>query len=108
MYNQSDEQVKSILDVWKIIEVLTPFKNDTLTKYFEAIEGYKERQDKREKFYYELEDHEALYLLKDAPFEDFDKNELKVDLTKNKVEVYWNIYLGYLKWSEAEVAILKK
>ncbi|KJV92470.1 DEAD/DEAH box helicase [Rickettsia bellii] len=108
MYNQSDEQVKNVLDVWKIIEVLTPFKNDTLTKYFEAIEEYKEGQDKREKFYHKLKDHEALYLLKDAPFENFDKSELKIDLTKSKVEVYWNIYLGYLKWSEAEVAILKK
>ena len=106
--NQSDEQVKNVLDVWKIIEVLTPFKNDTLTKYFEAIEEYKEGQDKREKFYHKLENHEALYLLKDAPFENFDKSELDIDFSKNKVEVYWNIYLGYLKWSEAEVAILKK
>ncbi|AFB31335.1 MULTISPECIES: hypothetical protein [spotted fever group] len=37
MYNQSDEQIKSILDVWKIIEVLTPNKNENLNRYFEII-----------------------------------------------------------------------
>ncbi|WP_148194425.1 hypothetical protein [Rickettsia massiliae] len=37
MYNQSNEQIKSILDVWKIIEVLTPNKNENLNRYFEII-----------------------------------------------------------------------
>ena len=44
MYNQSDEQIKSILDVWKIIEVLTSNKNENLNRYFEII---REHTDKK-------------------------------------------------------------
>lgn len=37
-----------------------------------------------------------------------DKTKLGIDLEKNEVAVHWHIYLGYLKWSEAELDILKK
>ncbi|MFP3121033.1 hypothetical protein GCO76_06565 [Rickettsia sp. R2] len=37
-----------------------------------------------------------------------DKTKLGIDLEKNEVAVYWHIYLGYLKWSEAALDILKK
>lgn len=43
-----------------------------------------------------------LFLLRDKPFEEFNKKDLDIDLNENDVAVYWNIYLGYLKWSEAE------
>ncbi|MFY9589230.1 DEAD/DEAH box helicase [Rickettsia endosymbiont of Halotydeus destructor] len=105
MYNQSPEQVKSILDVWKIIEVIKPTKNENLNSYFELIKKHTEQE---EKFYCELRNQEALFLLKDAPFENFDKQKLGIDLNENDVTVYWNIYLGYLKWSDAEVDIWKK
>ncbi len=32
LYNQSPENIKSVLDVWKIIEILTPTKNETLNR----------------------------------------------------------------------------
>ncbi|WP_341793461.1 MULTISPECIES: AAA domain-containing protein [unclassified Rickettsia] len=105
MYNQSLEQVKSILDVWKIIEVIKPTKNENLNNYFELIKKHTEQE---EKFYCELKNHEALFLLKDAPFESFDKQKLGIDLNENDVTVHWNIYLGYLKWSDAEIDIWKK
>ncbi|MGG2344732.1 hypothetical protein [Rickettsia amblyommatis] len=37
-----------------------------------------------------------------------DKTKLGIDLEKNEVAVHWHIDLGYLKWSEAELDILKK
>lgn len=62
MYNQSDEQVKNVLDVWKIIEVLTPNKNETLNSYFTYVqkhaatqkEFYKEISKKKLFFYYRM------------------------------------------------------
>nr|WP_016926545.1 hypothetical protein [Rickettsia conorii] len=37
-----------------------------------------------------------------------DKTKLGIDLEKNEVAVHWHIYLGYLKWSEAALDLLKK
>lgn len=105
MYNQSDEQIKSILDLWKIIEVLTPNKNENLNRYFEII---REHTDKEGSFSCKLDKKETLFFLKDVPFEKLDKTKLGIDLEKNEVAVHWHIYLGYLKWSEAELDILKK
>lgn len=105
MYNQSDEQVKNVLDVWKIIEVLTPNKNETLNSYFTYVQKHAATQ---KEFYKEISKKEALFLLQDAPFEKLDKTKLDIDLNENEVAVHWHIYLGYLKWSEAEIDILKK
>ncbi|ABV75401.1 hypothetical protein A1C_05830 [Rickettsia akari str. Hartford] len=65
MYNQSDEHIKSILDVWKIIEVLTPNKNENLNRYFEIIRS---NTDKKDNFSCRLDEQEKLFCLKDAPF----------------------------------------
>lgn len=105
MYNQSDEQVKNVLDVWKVIEVLTPNKNENLNRYFEII---REHTDQKGSFSCKLDKKETLFFLKDAPFEKLDKNKLGFELEKYEVAVHWHIYLGYLKWSEAEIDILKK
>ena len=111
MYNQSDEQIKSILDVWKIIEVLTPNKNENLNRYFEIIRS---NTDKKGSFSYNLDKNkkETLFFLKDAPFEKLDKKELgkelEINLNEYEVVVHWHVYLGYLKWSAAEIDLLKK
>ncbi|BDU59779.1 hypothetical protein FLA4_01890 [Candidatus Rickettsia kotlanii] len=63
VYNQSDKQIKSILDVWKIIEVLTPNKNENLNRYFEIIREY---TDKKGSFSCKLDKKETLFFLKDA------------------------------------------
>lgn len=107
MYNQSPEQVKSILDVWKIIEVLTPNKNENLNKYYEELEKHKKGNG--ETFCKKLSDNDALLLLKDNPFKNvINKQNLGIDLTKYEVSIYWNVYLGYLDWSTAEIDIIKK
>ncbi|WP_341789915.1 hypothetical protein [Rickettsia endosymbiont of Polydrusus tereticollis] len=107
MYNQSPEQVKSILDVWKIIEVLTPNKNENLNKYYEELEKHKKGNGGT--FCKKLSDNDALLLLKDNPFKNvINKQNLGIDLTKYEVSIYWNVYLGYLDWSTAEIDIIKK
>ncbi len=58
MYNQSDEQSKSILSVWKIIEVLTPNKNENLNRYFAII---REHTDKKCSFSCKLDKKETLF-----------------------------------------------
>ncbi|AEK75107.1 hypothetical protein RHHCN13_08210 [Rickettsia conorii subsp. heilongjiangensis] len=58
MYNQSDEQSKSILSVWKIIEVLTPNKNENLNRYFAII---REHTDIKGSFSCKLDKKETLF-----------------------------------------------
>ncbi|HJD55784.1 MAG TPA: AAA family ATPase [Rickettsia endosymbiont of Pyrocoelia pectoralis] len=105
MYNQTDKQIKSILDVWKIIELSTPSKNETLNSYFAYAQ--KHVTDQKE-FYKEINKKEALFLLQDAPFEKFNKETLKKELPDYDICVHWHLYLGYLNWTEAEIAIEEK
>ncbi|MGX6960293.1 MAG: AAA family ATPase [Rickettsia endosymbiont of Pentastiridius leporinus] len=105
MYNQTDEQIKAILDVWKIIELSTPSKNETLNSYFAYAQ--KHATDQKE-FYKEINKKEALFLLQDAPFEKFNKETLKKELPDYDICVHWHLYLGYLNWTEAEIAIEEK
>ncbi|AFC70793.1 hypothetical protein [Rickettsia australis] len=109
MYNQSDEQIKSILDVWKIIEVLTPNKNENLNKYFEIISS---NTDKKGNFSCRLDEQDKLLFSKDAQFKKLYKKELGIELNinldENEVAVHWHVYLGYLKWSAAAIDLLKQ
>ncbi|WP_218459762.1 hypothetical protein [Rickettsia sp. TH2014] len=105
MYNQSDEQIKSIVDVWKIIELSTPPKNATLNSYF----AYAQKQATQQKeFYKEINKKDSLFLLQDAPFEKFNKGKLKAELPDYDICVHWHLYLSYLNWTEAEIAIEEK
>lgn len=105
MYNQSDEQVKNVLDVWKIIELSTPSKNETLNSYFSYAQKHAATQ---KEFYKEISRKEALFLLQDAPFEKFNKESLRATAPGYDVFVHWHLYLGYLNWTEAEIAIEAK
>ncbi len=59
-------------------------------------------------FYKEINKKEAIFLLQDAPFEQFDKNKLKKACPGYDIYVHWHLYLGYLNWTEVEIAIEKK
>ncbi len=105
MYNQTDKQVKDVLDVWKIIELSTPPKNETLNSYFTYVQKHAATQ---KEFYKEISKKEALFLLQDAPFEKFNKEELRAAVPGYDIFVHWHLYLGYLNWTEAEIAIEEK
>lgn len=105
MYNQTNEQIKSVLDVWKIIELSTPPKNGTLNNYFTYVQKHAATQ---KEFYKEISKKEALFLLQDAPFEKFNKEELQAAVPGYDIFVHWHLYLGYLNWTDAKIAIEEK
>lgn len=104
MYDYSSEQVKAVLDVWQIIELLNPTSNETLEDYLaKARTIYKNGRLE----FINLHNSERLFLQQNNPFQKY-AHDKSIEYEDYEAHVFWHIYIKYLNWTKAEAAIRKK
>ena len=100
MYNHSKKKVKSLLDVWKVIEILTPTSSEDLKLYLKDREELKDKKLRRKDY---ENKGETLYLFEDMSSVMDNRHE-----KSDEDEVWWKVYIGAINWGEAEKDIQAK
>lgn len=98
IYNQNQQKVTNILNVWQAIELLTPALSEKFRKYIKTAQTLKANEN-------ELRDitdraHES-FLLSNEPFKKEVNKEIAINSNEDAI-MYWHAYVGYIDWSKAE------
>ena len=100
MYNNDKNKIKSLLDVWKVIEILTPSPSEDLKLYLKDREELKGEKLRRKEYKNGLE---TLYLFEDISSVIDERPEENDDY-----EIWWKVYIGAINWGVAESDIQAK
>ena len=103
MYNFDNQTKINILNVWKLIEILTPAKCSSIERYLAEIQDHKnELLEFKAGFDCEIQD--KAYRIQDEPF----KSHNFVPNPDKKISIiFWHAYMGYVDWQRAEQEIQK-
>lgn len=103
--NSLPDRAKATLDIWKLIELLTPEKNESLTEYLK--DAKKIRRKQCVDIAYKRDRTDVLFLLDQAPFNESLARE-HLEREGYETQVSWHVYVKHLYWSEVEDAIAEK
>lgn len=102
MYDLDEHTMGKILDVWKLIEILTPARCESLERYFKDTNLV--HSDKLE-FEAGLDDEEQdqIFPLENEPYQH--NNVVDSPDDKKTAIIFWHAYMGYIDWQKAETSI---